>query len=66
MEVDTKFNIRDKVWVVDENKVVLMLVTGIIITLEGDSREVRYSFWGHEDIPEDLLFKTKKELLESL
>ena len=66
MEVNTRFNIGDKVWTVDANKVVMMLITGVVISLEGDAQDVKYSFWGHEDIPEALLFKTKDELLESL
>ena len=66
MEVNTKFNIGDEVWLVDANKVVKMPVTGVVITLEGDAQEVKYSFWNHNDIPENRLFKTKNELLESL
>ena len=66
MEVNTKFNIGDQVWLVDANKVVMRLVTGVVILMEGDTLEVKYSTWGNENIPETLLFKTKKDLLESL
>ena len=66
MEVNTKFDIGDQVWIIDANKVVKILVTGLVISLEGDTTEVKYSTWGNKDIPENLLFKTKKELLESL
>ena len=66
MEVNTKYDIGDQVWLVDANKVVKVIVTGVVILLEGDTQEVRYSTWGNDNIPENLLFKTKNELLESL
>ena len=66
MEINTKFDIGDQVWLVDANKVVKILVTGVVILLVGDTLEVKYSTWGNDNIPESLLFKTKKELLESL
>jgi len=66
MEVNTKYNIGDQVWLVDANKVVKVIVTGVVILLEGDTQEVKYSTWGNDNIPENLLFKTKNELLESL
>ena len=66
MEVNTKFNIGDQFWMVDENKVIMKLVTGVVIALDGDSTEVKYSTWGSSDITENLMFKTKQELLESL
>ena len=66
MEVNTKYNIGDQVWLVDANKVVKVIVTGVVILLEGDTQEVKYSTWGNDNIPENLLFKTKNDLLESL
>lgn len=66
MGVNTKFNIGDQVWFVEANKVVMRPVTGLVISMEGDTVEIKYSTWGNEDIPENLLFKTKNELLESL
>lgn len=66
MEINSKFDIGDQVWLVDANKVVKILVTGVVILLEEDTLEVKYSTWGNENIPENLLFKTKNELLESL
>jgi hypothetical protein len=66
MEVNTKFDIGDQVWFVEANKVVMRLITGLVIRLEGDTQEVMYSVTGSKDIPEDHLFKTKNELLESL
>ena len=68
MEVNTKFNIRDEVWLVDENKAVKMIVTGLVITTTApDSYEVKYDLnYSLHDIPESQVFKTKVELLESL
>ena len=68
MEVKTKYDIQDTVWMVSNNKVVKVIVTGLGITITGpDSYEVFYSV-NHSsiDIPENQLFKTKEELLESL
>ena len=68
MEINTKFNIRDEVWLVDENKVVKMIVTGLVITTTApDSYEVKYDLnYSRCEIPECMVFKTKEELLESL
>ena len=66
MEVNTKFNVGDQVWLVESNKVVMRIVTAFVILWEGDTVDVKYSTWGNKDIPEHLLFKTKNELLESL
>jgi len=68
MEVNTKFNIRDEVWLVDENKVVKMIVTGLVITTTApDSYEVKYDLnYSRCEITECQVFKTKVELLESL
>ena len=68
MEVNTKFNIRDEAWLVDENKAVKMIVTGLVITSTApDSYEVKYDLnYSLHDIPESQVFKTKVELLESL
>lgn len=68
MEAKTRFDIKDNVWLVNENKVVKMTVTGLEITVTGPvSREVKYSLnYSLGDIPESRVFKTKEELLESL
>ena len=68
MEVNTRYDIRDMVWMVSANKVVKAIITGFGITITGpDSYEVNYSV-NHSsiDVPENQLFKTKEELLESL
>jgi hypothetical protein len=68
MEANTKYNIKDTVWLVNENKVVKMTVTGLDITVTGpDSHDVKYDLnYSLCEIPENKLFKTKEELLESL
>lgn len=66
MEVNAKFDIGDQVWLVSANKVITVFVTGLVILLEGDTLDVKYATWSNDNIPENLLFKTKKELLESL
>ena len=68
MEAKTKYDIRDNVWLVNENKAVKMIVTGLVITTtEPDSYEVKYDLnYSLCEIPESRVFKTKEELLESL
>jgi hypothetical protein len=68
MEAKTKYNIKDLVWLVYENKVVKMTVTGLGITVIGhDNYEVKYILnYTLGDITESQVFKTKEELLESL
>jgi len=66
MEVNTKFNVGDQVWLVESNKVVMGLIDKLVINWEGDTVDIKYSTNGSSDIPEHLLFKTKNELLESL
>lgn len=66
MEVNTKFNVGDQVWLVESNKVVMRTVTALVILWEGGTLDVKYSTCGNKEIPEHLLFKTKNELLESL
>ena len=39
MEVQTKFNINDTVWVVADNKVTQRCITGIEISVENPSKE---------------------------
>lgn len=66
MEVNTKFNVGDKVWLVESNKVVMGLINTLVINWEGDTVDIKYFTNGSNDIPERLLFKTKNEVLESL
>ena len=68
MEANTKYDIKDNVWLINENKAVRMFVTGLVVTFtEPDSHEVKYSLnYSLGDIPESCVFKTKEELLKSL
>lgn len=68
MEIMTKYDIRDMVWLIDKNKAVKKMVTSLGITITGpDNYEVIYGLdYTLNDVPENRVYKTKKELLESL
>ena len=66
MEVNTKFNVGDQVWLVESNKVVMRIIDKLVINWEGDTVDIKYFTNGSNDIPEHLLFRTKNEVLESL
>ena len=68
MEAKTKYDIKDNVGLVNENKAVRMFVTGLVVTFtDPDSHDVKYDLnYSLCEIPENKLFKTKEELLASL
>ena len=66
MEVYSKYNINDTVWVVSRNKVIQQKIQGIEITASTNMREIEYTFIGGGKLPEDRVFKTKQELIDSL
>jgi len=68
MEVNTKYDLEDKVWVVNNNKVEKQTVTGIVVFHTEYNIEIEYELNSVSNIyiPEHLLFKTKEELLKSL
>ena len=66
MEVYSKYNINDTVWVVSRNKVIQQKIQGIEITAYKDKTETEYTFIGDSKLPEDRVFKTKQELIDSL
>ncbi len=67
MEVQTKFNINDTIWVVADNKVVQRNITGVEITVVDPSKpEITYATIGDVKYPEQDVFKTKQELIDSL
>ena len=66
MEVNSKYNINDTVWVVSRNKVIQQKIQGIEITASTNMREIEYTFIGGGKLPEDKVFKTKEELIDSL
>ena len=66
--VKTMYNIGDKVWYISDNRVLSLDITGVRVCVESEEGcKVEYilhfdSCW----VNEDKLFKSKKELLESL
>ena len=66
--VKAKYNIGDKVWYISNNRVLSLDITGVNVCVEyKEECKVEYilhfnSSW----VNEDKLFKSKKELLESL
>ena len=66
MEVNSKYNINDTVWVVNRNKVIQQKIQGIEITADKDKAEIEYTFIGGSKLPEDRVFKTKQELIDTL
>ena len=66
MEVNSKYNINDIVWVVNRNKVIQQKIQGVEITAYKDKAEIEYTFIGGSKLPEDRVFKTKQELIDSL
>ena len=66
--VKTKYKIGDRVWFVSDNRVTSTDITGVRISAEsGGGCEVEYTLhystsWRNED----KLYKSKKELIESL
>ena len=66
MEVNSKYNINDVVWIVNKNKVIQQKIQGIEITATTHMRDIEYTFIGGGKLPEDRVFKTKQELIDSL
>jgi hypothetical protein len=67
MEVQTKFNVNDTIWVVADNKVVQRKIIGVEITVVDSSKpEIIYATVGDIKYPEQDVFKTKQELIDSL
>ena len=75
MEVNTKYDLDDRVWTVINNKVEKQIVTGITVyhTFNepwkggGEKIDILYDLnWQVEEVPENRLFSTKEELLKSL
>ena len=67
MEIQTKFNSNDTVWVVVDNKVTQRRITGIEISVEDPTLpKITYATIGDIKYPEQDVFKTKQELIDSL
>ena len=71
MEVNSKYNINDTVWVVNRNKVIQQKIQGVETTSYVNEKEIvkteiEYTFIGGCKLPEDRVFKTKQELIDTL
>lgn len=72
MKIETKFNMGDSAFVMYNNKVVPILIMGVHYSLDKYTGETTYYYAdistdnGLERFKEKEVFKTKKELLESL
>ena len=65
--VKTKYNIGDIVWYISNNKVQSLDVTGVRISVESaDECKVEYILHYDWHQPEEKLFRSKTELIESL
>ena len=66
--VKTKYNIGDKVWFISNNRVQSLDVTGVGICseLEAECKVEYILHFNSSWVNENKLFKSKKELLESL
>ncbi len=66
--VKTKYNIGDKVWYLSNNRVQSLDITGVNVCVES-KKECKVEYILHFNsswVNEGKLFKSKKELLESL
>ena len=62
-----KYDIGEKVWFISDNKVQALDVTGVRFSVESaDGCKVEYILHYDWHQPEEKLFRSKKELLESL
>ncbi len=68
MVVKTKYDYGDTVFFISNNRVMNLKVTGVGISVDDASGEPEIFYHLHYDskMPENKLFRTKKELLESL
>ena len=70
MEIETKYNIGDKVWLICGNKAVEKMITQIDVAIkesEDSHKEITYRLnYESIDFDECRLFDSKEELLKSL
>ena len=65
MDIKTKHNIGDNVWVISENKIEELPVEEIYVTISKHGTTIEYVIRELE-IEEDSVFKTKQQLIKSL
>lgn len=69
MKIETKFNIGDKVWYDCAGEADKCVIASITVEVFNGEANVYYAIekcLSRTDIHEDLLFRTKQELLDSL
>lgn len=76
MEFNTKFNLGDHVWYIKDNKLVEVTISAIEIFFVGTNQDrIKYnaknisdsvSWLDHQNLFENMLFRSKEELLKSL
>lgn len=71
LEVQIKYYLKDRVWLISDNKVVEKMITQFDIVVDGtyDNPEVKVTYglnYESENIDENKLFTSKEELLKSL
>ena len=71
MEVNSKYNINDIVWVVNRNKVIQQKIQSVETTSYVNEKEIVkteivYTFIGGDKLSEDRVFNTKQELIDTL
>ena len=71
MEVNSKYNINDIVWVVNRNKVIQQKIQSVETTSYVNEKEIVkteivYTFIGGGKLPEDRVCNTKQELIDTL
>ena len=72
MTIQTKFNVGDEAFFMEDNKVVVSTVTGITIYVAEEGTfctpvvRTFYSLVRYSSVEDKILFTTKQELLESL
>lgn len=67
MDIQTKYDIGDRVWYISSNKATDSDITGVNITVgEFEKTDIKYILHYDELLPENKLFETKEKLLKSL
>ena len=69
MTVETKFNIRDTVWYIYNNKICSSMISSIRVGIKEYGTSVIYcvpTLNGSIDLEEKLIFSSKEELIKSL
>jgi hypothetical protein len=68
MTIRTKFNKKDKVWIMEGNRPTEKEIISISVKVMFDTIDVYYEFagYGRDKVNEHLIYQTKQDLIESL